>query len=191
MMPSEADSSLLAPSTAQVSIQSGSKQSKGQPPSAVWDHCRTARDTETPGQKYCNYCIKEPIYGSNNSSNMRKHIERNYKIQIELTPSRIQITTLQQLKQFYLKAESSGQISEIDTQVFRKQLDQDIINKALISLIVVRNLPFTAVEWPEFHTLYQALNPEAKDVITITHSQVKNKIEKAYDIYKDTVRKKL
>ncbi len=35
------------------------------------------------------------------------------------------------------------------------------------------------------------MNPEAKDVIIITHSQVKNKIEKAYDIYKDIVRKKL
>lgn len=122
---------------------------------------------------------------------MRKHIERNHKIQIELTPSRIQTTTLQQLKQLYLKAESSGQTSEIDTQVFRKQLDQDTINEALISLIVVRNLPFAAVEWPEFHTFCQVLNPESKDAITTTHSQVKNKIEKAYEIHKDTVRKKL
>jgi|tagenome__1003787_1003787.scaffolds.fasta_scaffold20916204_2 hypothetical protein len=190
-MASEADSSILAPSTIQASIQSGSKRSKGQPPSAVWNHCRTARDTETPGHKYCNYCTKEPIYGSTNSSNMRKHIERIHKIQVELTPSPIQTTTLQQLKQLYLKAESSGQTSEIDTQVFRKQLDQDIINEALISLIVVRNLPFTAVEWPEFHTFCQVLNPESKDAITTTHSQVKNKIEKAYEIHKDTVRKKL
>jgi hypothetical protein len=94
-MASEVDSSLLAPSTTQVSIQSRSKQSKGQPLSAVWDHCCTARDTETPGQKYCNYSTKEPIYGSSNSSNMRKHIERNHKIQVELTLSRIQTTTLQ------------------------------------------------------------------------------------------------
>src|SRR6266498_3954129 len=146
MMASEADSSLLTPSTAQVSIQSGSKQSKSQSPSAVWDHCRTARDTETPGQKYYNYYTKKPIFDSNNNSNMRKHIKRNHKIQIELTSSRIQTITLQQLKQFYLKAESSGQTNEIDTQVFRKQLDQNIINKFLISLIVVRNLPFAAVK---------------------------------------------
>src|SRR6266498_5040799 len=108
MMISKADSSLLTPSTAQVSIQSGLKQSKGQPPSAVWDHYRTARDTETPGQKYYNYYIKEPIYSSNNNSNMRKYIKRNYKIQIEFTLSRIQIVILQQLKQLYLKVEFSG-----------------------------------------------------------------------------------
>ena len=35
------------------------------------------------------------------------------------------------------------------------------------------------------------LNPKSKDFVTTTHSQVKNKIEKAYEIHKDTVRKKL
>jgi hypothetical protein len=195
-MASEADSSLLAPSTIQdfqvsTQSQSESKQSKGRVPSTVWDHCRPARETEIPGQKYCNYCTEEPIYHSTNSSNMRKHIDRTHKIQIDIAPSQIQVAALQQLKQLYLKAESSGQTSEIDTQVFRKQLDQDIINEALISLIVVRNLPFSAVEWPEFHTFCQVLNPESKDAITTTHSQVKNKIEKAYDVHKDTIRKKL
>ena len=95
------------------------------------------------------------------------------------------------MKELYHQAESSGQTSEIDTQVFRKQLDQDVINEALVSLIVVRNLPFSTVEWPEFHTFCQVLNPESKDFVTTTHSQVKNKIEKAYEIHKDTVRKKL
>jgi hypothetical protein len=61
----------------------------------------------------------------------------------------------------------------------------------LVSLIIVWNLPFSAIEWPEFHTFCQALNPELKDFITTTHSQVKNKIEKAYEIHKDTVWKKL
>ena len=95
------------------------------------------------------------------------------------------------MKELYHQAESSGQTSEIDTQVFRKQLDQDIINEALVSLIVVRNLPFSTVEWPEFHTFCQVLNPKSKDFVTTTHSQVKNKIEKAYEIYKDTIQKKL
>jgi len=95
------------------------------------------------------------------------------------------------LKELYHQAESSGQTSEIDTQVFRKQLNQDVINEALVSLIVVRNLPFSTVEWPEFHTFCQVLNPESKDFVTTTHSQVKNKIKKAYEIHKDTIRKKL
>ena len=35
------------------------------------------------------------------------------------------------------------------------------------------------------------MNPELKDFVTTTHSQVKNMIEKAYKIHKDTIRKKL
>ena len=35
------------------------------------------------------------------------------------------------------------------------------------------------------------LNPKLKDFVTTTHSQVKNKIKKAYKIHKDTVQKKL
>jgi hypothetical protein len=45
-MASEVDSSLLGPSTTQVSIPSGSKRSKSQSTSAVWDHCRTAHSNE-------------------------------------------------------------------------------------------------------------------------------------------------
>jgi len=101
---------------------------------------------------------------------MRMHIKRKHQIDIELGPSRVQIAALQQLKELYHQAESSGQTSEIDTQVFRKQLDQDVINEALVSLIVVRNLPFSTVEWPEFHTFCQVLNPESKDFVTTTHS---------------------
>ena len=44
---------------------------------------------------------------------------------------------LEQLKQLYLNAKSSDQTEEIDAQVFEKQLNQNIINKILIFLIVV------------------------------------------------------
>ena len=82
---------------------------------------------------------------------MHMYIKRKHQIDIELSSSWVQTAALQQLKELYHQAESSGQTSEIDTQVFRKQLDQDVINEALVSLIVVQNLPFTAVEWPELH----------------------------------------
>src|SRR5271165_2545510 len=153
-----------------------------------------ARSTEKKGNKYCKYCqedSKDPVYGTTNSQNMRMHIKRKHQIDIELSSSQVQTAALQQLKELYYQAESSSQTSEIDTQVFRKQLDQDVINEALVSLIVVQNLPFTAVEWPELHAFCQVLNPELKDFVTTTHSQVKNKIEKAYEIHKDTIQKKL
>jgi hypothetical protein len=35
------------------------------------------------------------------------------------------------------------------------------------------------------------LNPESKDAVTTTHSQVKNKIDETFEIHKDTIQKKL
>ena len=156
IMASEAGSSVLAPSTTQVSSQSKSNK-KTKDGSAVWkDHCRTALDTEDPKKKYCNYYTKEsrdPIYGSDNSSNMRKHIEGIHNIKVKLATSKIQQAALDQLRELYRQAEAAGETSEIDTQVLRKHLNQDVINEALVSLIVVRNLAFASVEWPELHTL--------------------------------------
>ena len=177
-MDSDTNSSLLAPSTTQISIPSRSKRSRGPPASAVWAHCRIAHDNEDPAVKYCNYCTdpNTPIYFSSISSNMRKHLESKHAIVVEVTPGRIQTKTLQQLQQLYLKAESSGQTEEIDAQVFENYLDQDVINKALVSLIVVQNLPFRIVEWPEFHTLCQVLNPKSDAFITTAHSTIRIKI---------------
>ena len=119
-MASEAGSSVLAPSTTQVSSQSKSNK-KTKDGSTVWkDHCRTARDTEDPKKKYCNYCTKEsrdPIYSSDNSSNMHKHIERIHNIEVKLATSKIQQAALEQLRELYRQAEAAGETSEIDTQV--------------------------------------------------------------------------
>jgi len=105
--------------------------------------------------------------------------------------NRIQDATLKQLQQLYLKAEATGQSLEINDHVFENQLNKDVINEALVSLIVVRNLSFSAVEWPEFHALCQALNPKANTVIPSSHSTISTRILEAFQSHKDVVRKKL
>jgi hypothetical protein len=103
----------------------------------------------------------------------------------------IQATTVQQLQQLYLQADASGQTEEINAQVFQKHLNQDTIDEALVSLIVVQSLPFQTVEWPEFHTFCQVLNPESSDFITTAHSQVGKKIKESFASHKDVVQRKL
>ena len=122
---------------------------------------------------------------------MRKHLKGQHKIDVEVSVSRIQLTTLQQLEQLYSQVQSSGQSEDIDSQVFKNYLNQDIINEALISLIVVRNLLLRMVEWPEFHTLCQVLNPKSDSFITTAHSQIGRKIKESWQIHKDTIHKKL
>jgi hypothetical protein len=46
----------------------------------------------------------------------------------------------------YYDAEVSGDITELDIEIFKKYLFQAVITEALITLIVVRNLSFCIVK---------------------------------------------
>ena len=156
-MDSNFDSSDLLPLPTSDSGKTESKKGRTQTSQMIWTHTRPARDGEAQFHKdrsiqYCVYCT-ESSYGSSVTTNMQNHLKSKHQISIEPTLSILQQSIINQLQQLYLKAESSGQTQQIDTQVLRRILNQYIIDEALVSLIVVRNLPFSLVEWPEFYTL--------------------------------------
>lgn len=91
----------------------------------------------------------------------------------------------------YLRAKISGETNVLNSLVFQEHLNQDVIDEALVTLIVVRNLPFRVVEWLEFHALCQALNPESSNCITTAHSQLAQKINHSWKSAQDIIRKKL
>jgi hypothetical protein len=193
-MDSEADSSIAPPST---TLDSGETRStRGRSAHTTWAHTRPARDGEqehhgTARIKYCIHCTESSPYGTSVTTNMRHHLNSKHQISVETVPGSVQIATINQLQQLYLRAESSGQTQNIDTQVLKKVLDQDVINTALISLIVVQSLLFRLVEWPEFHTFCQVLNPQSNSYITTAHSQIPKKIYQLWQYEKDIIRKKL
>ena len=55
----------------------------------------------------------------------------------------------------------------------------------------MHNLPFRAVEWPELHILCQALNPESRSCIPVSHATVAKMIDNSFQLQMDIVRKKL
>jgi hypothetical protein len=176
-MASEADSSSYIASTTQESTRT-----RG-PTSAVWEYSRTALDGEDPTYRYCIRCTEEnivPIFKVKGiPMNLRRHLTAVHSIIVDITVGYVQAKALQQLKELYNRAESSSQTEEIDTYIFSRQLDPDIVNEALVSLIVVRNLPFQTVEWPEFHAFCQVLNPQLEGVVTTAHSQIAKKIKES------------
>ena len=109
---------------------------------------------------------------------MKKHLLSAHRITVKKAVGKIQATVIQQLEQLHLQAKAAGQAEEFNSQVLQSQLNQVVIDKALISLIVVQNLPFVIVEWPEFYTLCQALNSESEGMITTAHSIVIKKLER-------------
>jgi hypothetical protein len=84
---------------------------------------------------------------------MKKHLKRHHGITIEKALSKNQIEVNQQLQQLYCQAEATSGADELDSEILRAQLNKTVIIEALVSMIVVRNLSFCLVKWPEFHTL--------------------------------------
>jgi hypothetical protein len=131
-MASEGDSSSYIESTTQESTRTRGTTS------SVWAHSRTAHDGEDPAYRYCIHCTTDPIFKTKMvSTNLRSHLKSKHAIFVEVTLGLVQSKALQQLIDLYNRAKSSSQTEEIDTQVFLKQLDLDVVNEALISLIVV------------------------------------------------------
>ena len=164
----------------------------------VWQYCRRLIADEDQDYLYCARCPPNPApedyiepYYTKHLENIKKHLFRHYCITVEKALSKNQVEVNQQLKQLYYQAEGTGTTNELDTKILKAQLNKLVITEALISLIVVRNLSFCLVEWPEFHTLCQTLNRECKGIITTAHSQVRVKVSKAWGKHKDIVRREL
>jgi hypothetical protein len=92
-----------------------------------------------------------------------------------------------QLRQYYHQATGTSKQEELDTEILEAHLNISVIIKALITLIIVRNLSYTLVKWPEFHTLCQALNRAIKGKITTSHSGITTSVKDTWKRHQDTV----
>jgi hypothetical protein len=185
------DNSVTAESSTTTQTQ---EQSKKKWKSSVWEYSRSPTAEEKQDYRYCVYCSSDstiPSYGGNHAGNMAKHLLRRHEIIVDKPLSKNEMEVQVQLRSLYARAQANGYASELDTLVFQAQLNKPIVIEALISLIVVRNLSFSIVEWPEFHTLCQTLNPESKGLIPVCHRTIRAKVKNIFDIYKDIVRREL
>jgi hypothetical protein len=78
-------------------------------------------------------------------------------------------------------------------EVLRRTVQKNLVKQTLLDLIIVRRLPFSCVEWPEFHAFVRALNPEADqpDTIPIHHSTITDWIFCNFVESQDIVRRRL
>jgi hypothetical protein len=189
----ELDSSFVRSATDESTTTTQTYNKKWKSP--VWQYCRRpTADEKNQDHLYCTRCTldteSEP-YNTKSSENMKKHLFRHHQITVEKALNKNQVIVNQQLRQLYYQAEATSGADELNSEILRAQLNKTVITEALISMIVVRNLSFCLVEWPEFHTLCQALNQECEGIITTTHSQVYTHMSKAWSSHKDIVRREL
>jgi hypothetical protein len=119
---------------------------------------------------------------------MLKHINKHHpEIIIKKALSKNQEAINRQLRLLYRQAKVNGDAKEFDFEILEAFLNIIVLTKALISLIVVRNLSFIMIKWPEFYTLCQVLNRACKGKITTSYSGVYNKVKEAWEKHKDIV----
>ena len=93
---------------------------------------------------YCKHCPSTP-YGSVVATNFRGHLKK-HGIFVETRQNRILATTSDELVQLYNKLSITGQIEKVETKILKKVLYREIIDKTLVSLVVVQNFLFSFVE---------------------------------------------
>jgi hypothetical protein len=135
----------------------------------------------------CRHCKS---YGTHVHTNFRKHFEAHHQVLVSTRPSCTKLETQRQLDQLY-RTSKDEDIITFDKKVFQKQLNHNIIDDALVRLIAVRRLPLRLVEWPEFHTFCQVLNPESKQSIIQSHGSLPKRFTAIYEQDKAIVRSKL
>ena len=189
--------SSITPSVTLESTTTSQARKKGKKSSPIWAHTRRPLEGEDIDLLYCSYCPvgeeaeREP-YGSDNSSAMTKHISRYHPtIVVEKALNKKQEVIKEQLQQLYRQAKTTGDLEEFTLEVLQGSLNEPVLLEALITLIIIRNLSFTMVKWPEFYTFCQVLNKACEDKITTTHSTIRIKVEEAWKKHKDIIRKTL
>ncbi len=88
-----------------------------------------------------------------------------------------------------LLLESSS--TELNQEVLKRTINQQIIDQTLLDLIIVRRLPFSIVEWPEFRHFCVALNQESSPFIPTSHNTIAKRIHDYFPDAKDIIRKAL
>lgn len=190
-MASETDSSLLTATLDSLElpiVQRGRK-----PRSPVHEYTRKPNENEPKKDvkgrtiHYCSKCT----YFALSTTNVRNHLKSKHEIIVSVSDSSTKVAACGKLKQLYDEASAQNDTTEFDSHVLKKILNKDVIEQALLNLIVVHNLSFRAVQWPELHTLCQALNPESRKYIPASHTTVAGLVENSFQSQMDIVRKKL
>ncbi len=177
----------------ETSIVSESTTSKGKKTAnGTWSHTRHHFPNEPERHKnhvllYCKHCPLDSTYASEITTNFRTHLRTKHGIVVEKQQNAISQTSLEDFDQLYNKLSQAGQMQEFTAKVLEKTLDRRMVNEVLVSLVVVWNLPFSIVEWPEFHIFCCTVNPQIADYLTTSHNIIASLIDKSWQLYQDFV----
>ena len=171
------------------SIPSTKKPRKTSP---IHEHCRTPTPEEKQEKPelrwiWCKHC---PKYAAQNTTNMRRHLETVHGIIVNKVPdSGIRTTASETIEALYpeLLLRLGNSKDNLDQEILRRTVNQQVVDQTLLDLIIVRRLPFSCMEWPEWHAFIQAINPHGCIFIPASHNTIKQRVGAWFPQAKDIV----
>jgi hypothetical protein len=91
----------------------------------------------------------------------------------------------------YSKLLAESAASELNQEVLKRTIITKVVDQTLLDLIIVRRLPLSIVEWPEFRQFCIALNQEVASFLPTSHNTITKRIKTYFPDAKDIVRKLL
>ena len=82
---------------------------------------------------------------------MKTHLKNKHQINVDLATSVIRTTADDTIETLYNKLllQLGHSKDKLDHEIFRRSVNQQIINQTLLDLVIIRRLSFSYVEWPE------------------------------------------
>ena len=162
--------------TGSVSVSTSRTSQTSRLTSSIHKHCRTATKEEKDHTKkiyFCKYCFPQDPKGHHASIiGLQRHL-RKHDIEWSTEENNRRTTGRDQgeksIQDLYEKLLAKGEVQGLEGEVLKRTVEQNTVKQALLDLIIVRRLPFSCVEWPEFHALIRAVNREAPSFIPIHH----------------------
>jgi hypothetical protein len=72
----------------------------------------------------------------------------------------------------YEKLLAKGEVQGLEGEVLKRTVQENTIKQVLLDLIFIRRLPFSYIEWPEFHAFVKAINREVPPFSPYTIQQL-------------------
>ena len=134
--------------------------------SSIHKHCRTATKEEKERTKktyFYKYCPPQDPKGHHAATiGLQRHLRKQHDIEWSIEENNHRTTARDQgeksIQDLYKKLLAKGEVQGLEGEVLKRTVEQNTVKQALLDLIIVRRLPFSCMEWPEFHAFIKAIN---------------------------------
>ena len=154
---------------------------------AVWDYARAPilgiedvrvkKGAHARRIWYCKYsrCAQ---YSCLSIAAATHHLDKEHGITLQGQPSKVSKAIQGDLKSVFSQQELTNKNNQEQhlLETLRSAVNRSTVHQALLRLIVHHDLPLSAVEWPELHTLIFAINHTAAGCIWKAHQTTANHI---------------